>query len=160
MAQHGSQQYRGIPPARPFQGGGGARPPQPAARLDVSRIVFATIIDPRLYSDIAEEAAKGVAQGAGRDRNKPSQLRRFYDELLSLQERVGRDQSRFEEHRPFIQMLKAKVAYAQGRGKVDENFSVLLGRVVDQAQDAAAFKQARLFMEAFMAFYKVHGPRD
>jgi CRISPR-associated protein Csm2 len=125
----------------------------------VSRIAFGQI-SPKLYSDIAEEAAKAVGQSGGRDRNKPAQLRRFYDELLALQEKVGGDKSRFDQHEPFIQMLKAKVAYAQGRGKVDGNFASLLGRVVDQADDPDKLKQARLFMEAFMAYYKVHGPRD
>ena len=57
-------------------------------------------------------------------------------------------------------MLKAKVAYAKGRDKVDENYRSLLCRVIDQTVDVNRLRQARLFMEAFMAFYKVHGPRD
>jgi CRISPR-associated protein Csm2 len=57
-------------------------------------------------------------------------------------------------------MLKAKVAYAKGRDKVDENFEKLLRHVVDEIKDADTLKRAKLFMEAFMAFYKVHGPKD
>jgi CRISPR-associated protein Csm2 len=151
MAQHTLGQFRSSPRGS-SQGG-------ESQRLNVSPIVFGAI-DPKLYSDIAEETAKAVGQGGGRDRNKPSQLRRFYDELVALQDKVGRDKERFGQHQPFIQMLKAKVAYAQGRGKVDANFVSLLGRVVDQADDPDKLKQARLFMEAFMAFYKVHGPRE
>jgi CRISPR-associated protein Csm2 len=108
-------------------------------------------IEPNLYSDIAEDAAKIVAhQAANKDLNRPSQLRRFYDELIMLQEKVGSDPQKFREQQPFIQMLKAKVAYARGRQKVDDNFTSLLRQVVDQAKDANAFRQARLFMEAFM----------
>jgi CRISPR-associated protein Csm2 len=77
-----------------------------------------------------------------------------------LQDKVGSSRERFDEHNPFIQMLKAKVAYAEGREKVDNRYASLLRHVVDQAVDEHALKQARLFMEAFMAFYKVHGPRD
>jgi len=77
-----------------------------------------------------------------------------------LQGKVGSNGERFEQHQPFIQMLKAKVAYAEGRKKVDNRFATLLRRVVDQATDAATLKQARLFMEAFMAFYKAHGPTE
>ena len=111
-------------------------------------------------TDIAEATAKDVAKDCGRDQNKPSQLRRFYDELVMLQAKVGSKGERFEQHQPFIQMLKAKVAYAEGRKKVDNNFAALLRRVVDEARDAATLKQARLFREAFMAFYKVHGPKE
>lgn len=162
MQQHMSGQ-RGRPD-RPFHGGGGGRPPQQAPRTNVpiSRIIFSEKIDPKLFSDIAEAAALAVAgeQGWRNPRNKPSQLRRFYDELVALQGKVGSNPSQFKQHEPFIQMLKAKVAYAKGRDKVDEQFVSLLNRVIDQAMDPATLKQARLFMEAFMAFYKVHGPKE
>lgn len=130
-------------------------------QIDTSTIVFGEQIDPRLFSDIAEDCAKAVApQGRGNDVNKGTQLRRFYDELVMLQNKVGSSDERFRTHAPFIQMLKAKVAYAVGRRKVDANFERLLRRVIDQATDHARLAQAKLFMEAFMAFYKVHGPRD
>ena len=156
MAQHTSRGYSGG-----YQQGAGPRPrPEQVSEINISGIVFGRNIDPKLYSDIAEETAKAIARGAGRDGNKPSQLRRFYDELVALQDKVRRDYERFEQLRPFIQMLKAKVAYARGRNKVDQNFVLMLGRLVDQADDPDKLKQARLFMEAFMAFYKVHGPRE
>lgn len=132
---------------------------QTAPAIDVAPIRFGEKIDPRLYSDIAEQAAKAVA-GEHRQKNKPTQLRRFYDELVMLQEKVGSAEDRFEQQMPFIQMLKAKVAYAKGRDKVDENFERLLRKVVDEVKDPGTLKQAKLFMEAFMAFYKVHGPKD
>jgi CRISPR-associated protein Csm2 len=140
--------------------GGGHSARQPGSSqtpLEISRVSFGNI-DPKLYSDIAEQNARLV--GADTNKNKPSQLRRFYDELVMLQDKVGSSSERFDEQQPFIQMLKAKVAYAKGREKVDDNFALLLGRVVDESKDAGRLKQARLFMEAFMAFYKVARPRD
>lgn len=148
---------------RPFYGEGSGRlPPQPPRiNVPISRIVFAEEIDPKLYSDIAEESAIAVGENGRKNRiNKPSQLRRFYDELVALQGKVGSDQNKFKQHEPFIQMLKAKVAYAKGRSMVDDEFVELLKCVVDQASDCDKLKRARLFMEAFMAFYKVHGPRE
>jgi CRISPR-associated protein Csm2 len=130
-----------------------------ARAIEVAPIRFGEKIDPHLYSDIAEEAAKALG-ASPRHKNKPTQLRRFYDELVMLQEKVGSDKGRFEEQRPFIQMLKAKVAYAKGRDKVDENFEKLVRKVVDEVKDPETLKQAKLFMEAFMAFYKVYGPKD
>jgi CRISPR-associated protein Csm2 len=139
--------------------GHGNRPPGSSqAPPEISKVSFGNI-DPKLYSDIAEQNARLVAS-ADTNKNKPSQLRRFYDELVMLQHKVGSSGERFDEQQPFIQMLKAKVAYAKGREKVDDNFAFLLGRVVDESKDPGRLKQARLFMEAFMAFYKVARPRD
>lgn len=128
--------------------------------IDTSRIRFGQTIDPRLYSDIAEEAAREVAAAAGAKTNKASQLRRFYDELVQLHTRVGASDDRFAFQAPFIQMLKAKSAYAKARELTDENFDALLRHVVDEVCDVRTLGQAKLFMEAFMAFYKVYGPSE
>jgi CRISPR-associated protein Csm2 len=153
----------------PASGGRGNRAPhsqsgsndrEQRATLDVSAIKFGKEIDRTLYSDVAQKAAEDVSPGRRATKNKPTQLRRFYDELIMMQEKVGSDQFRFDQQVPFIQMLKAKVVYAKGREKVDENFEKLLRHVVDQVRDPDTLKQAKLFMEAFMAFYKVYGPRD
>jgi CRISPR-associated protein Csm2 len=162
-----------MPPNRhgQRQSGHGAKPPQvppggaaPSTSPVIAKIAFGETIDSKLYSDIAEQAAKWVAGDRRSERNvkdnKPSQLRRFYDELVMLQDKVRSDRQAFDRQEPFIQMLKAKVAYAEGREKVDGHFGELLRRVVDQAMNAEALRQARLFMEAFMAFYKIHGPKD
>lgn len=124
--------------------------------IDVSQIVFGQQPGAGLFSDIAESAAKTVANDA-KEKNKSSQLRRFYDEVVMWQEKVGKDDKRFAELEPYIRMLKAKVAYAKGRGHIDDNFETLVRHVVDQVKDAGTLRQAKLFMEAFMAFYKAHG---
>lgn len=136
----------------------GSRDPEPT--LDTSGIRFGAEISPTLYSDVAERAAQQVAERAGRDANKGTQLRRFYDEIVMLQGKVGTNADHFAAQHPYVQMLKAKVAYARGRQKVDANFDRLLRHVVDQIKDPATFAQAKLFMEAFMAFYKVCRPTD
>lgn len=128
--------------------------------LNTSSIRFTDPIPLTLYSDIAEETARSIAGGSQREVNKSSQLRRFYDELVMLQGKVGNSEERFAAQAPYIQMMKAKVAYAQGRNKVDANFDHLLRHVIDQARDCTSLARAKLFMEAFMAFYKIHGPRD
>lgn len=113
-------------------------------------------INPRLYSDIADSYAQRVANSGAREENKPSQLRRIYDELVLLQTRVGNNAERFEQMHPFIQMLKAKVAYAKGRKKVSSEFEGMLKTLIDQVTDVATLAQAKLFLEAFMAYYKVY----
>ncbi len=57
--------------------------------IDTSRIRFGDQIAPTLYSDVAEAAARSIADTSMRDANKGTQLRRFYDELVMLQGKVG-----------------------------------------------------------------------
>ncbi len=135
-------------------------------RDEMPRITLSTAdirlkdIPKTLFSDIAEEKARTVHEGRGRDNNKSTQLRKFYDELVMWFEKVqfqrtpAERQAKYDEVAPFIQMLVAKVAYAKGRGHVDDNFEKLFSHVVKEISDAATLKHAKLFMEAFMGFYK------
>ncbi len=127
-------------------------------RLDDVR--FGARPDAQLFAAIAESKAQKIADSSREDKknepNKSSQLRRFYDELVMWHEKVASSDEEFERLQPYIYMLKAKVAYAKGRRRVDGNFEALFSRVIDQCTDAATLRQAKLFMEAFMAFYKVH----
>ena len=117
---------------------------------------------PDLFDGTAEEAAKIVAD----EKTKPTQLRRFYDELLHWDEMVnggGRECAgdRLREQLPFIRMMNAKAAYANGRNLVGASFAELLRTCLAQVDDnPQALRHCRLFFEAFMGFYKRHGPRD
>lgn len=136
------------------------------ARDEAPRIPLSTAdvrlkdIPKTLFSDIAQEKARTIHDGKGRDNNKSTQLRKFYDELVMWFEKVhfertpAERQTKYDEVAPFIQMLVAKVAYAKGRGHVDDNFEKLFAHVVKEINDAATLKHAKLFMEAFMGFYK------
>lgn len=144
-----------------YRGGDDRSNRSPEPTINTARILFGEKLMPTLYSDVAEDCAKEVARRiGGRDVNTGTQLRRFYDELVMLQGKVGSSDERYDAQAPYIQMLKAKVAYAMGRNKVDVNFDRLLRHVIDQATDHKRLAQAKLFMEAFMAFYKVHEPKD
>src|SRR5690606_40391762 len=52
-------------------------------------------ISPNLFNTIAENAAKEVANSAS---NKPTQLRRFYDELCLWELRVAQEPAKFSEY--------------------------------------------------------------
>lgn len=119
-----------------------------------------------LFSRQADECAQAVAESGKRNRssvNKPTQLRRFYDELemrysqvFSLQSPEQRAQ-KLDEILPFIQMLIAKAAYAQGRGHIDATFNDLFSSLITQIDTVDDLRNAKLFMEAFMGFYRQHG---
>lgn len=129
--------------------------PEDVVNIELSGIRFGELLPPDLFSTYAEEAARAVS-GASREMNKASQLRRFYDELVMWQERVGTGDTKFAEHEPYIRMLKAKAAYAKGRKHVDANFRALFDHLIDHSTNAATLRQAKLFFEAFMAYYKIY----
>ena len=121
-------------------------------------------LNPDLFNGIAKNAAEEVARGGDRV-NKSTQLRKFYDEIVLWDNKVLRHPKKmhlekFDEYLPFIQMLNAKVAYAEGRKLVDPNFVSLLNTGLKQVKCPETLHTFKLFMEAFMGFYKQVRPKD
>jgi CRISPR-associated protein Csm2 len=115
-------------------------------------------LNPDLFDTVAHSAAKVI--GSNERGNKPAQIRQFYDELVMWEEKVRQNPAeRFPEFLPFIRMLNAKAAYAQGRGHVDENFVALIARCLQQVDSAQTLRNFKLFFEAFLGFYKLEGPK-
>ncbi|MBF0283838.1 MAG: type III-A CRISPR-associated protein Csm2 [Magnetococcales bacterium] len=128
-----------------------------APPLNVARIKFVPL-EADLFDGVAKQTAKTLSDNS--KSNKPTQLRRFYDEICLWAEKTDDDET-FRQSLPFIRMLNAKAAYALGRNKlVDQNFVTLMGHCLGQVNDAASLKLFKLFMEAVMGFYKELRPRD
>ena len=53
-------------------------------------------------------------------------------------------------------MLKAKVAYAKGRGHVDENFVNVFNEIIKQIDSPQTLRHAKLFFEAMLGFRKAN----
>ncbi len=90
-------------------------------------------------------------------KNMPTQLRRFYDELVMWNERAQTNTD-FKDIEPFVYMMKSKVAYAKGRENVDKTFQQFLNKLINQIKDKDTLNNAKLFMEAIMGFYKQYRP--
>ncbi len=139
----------------------------PLPTLDTSNIKLDNIGE-ELFNTIAKETAITIAKNPSRMVNKPTQLRRFYDEivmwenkasfLLANEEDEQKSVDKFGEMLPFIKMINAKTAYAQGRKLVDKNYVTLINHCLNQVTDIKTMKHFKLFMEAFMGFYKVERP--
>lgn len=155
MGEQSRYQQRGGPAgARGYGGGHGGRGQEDRGpAYDPSGIRLAKPIDPQLFNTIAHDAAKAVA-GADRFRNKSTQLRRFYDELVLWETRASQQPAKFDEFLPFILMINAKAAYAEGRKLVDRTFVNLLHHTLGKVKDADTLTTCKLFWEAFMGFYK------
>lgn len=158
---------------KPWQGGkpqhGGPRRSEISDEMAnlLKRVDFVNI-NSELYDAIAEQCSQEVARtGSMERRNKSSQLRRFYDEIVMWDQRIRQlkedERARVygSQYLPLIKMLNAKAAYAESRELVDRNFVELLRRGLSQLtpEHPAAFYNFKLFMEAFMGFYKLHGPK-
>ncbi len=116
-------------------------------------ISFHKPLDPELFNSKAQDAARAIAC-ADNQRNKSTQLRRFYDELMLWETRTTQQPERFQEYLPFIRMLNAKAAYAEGRKLVDRTFVDLFSHTLKEVQSAETLTTCRVFWEAFLGFYK------
>lgn len=114
-------------------------------------------LPPNIFDDIAQEAAEYISKD--KEKNKSTQIRRFYDELVMWHDKVysvpqDARQKKYEELAPFIKMLNAKVAYAFGRKLVDEAFGKLFDHCIKEVKDPKSLKYCKLFMEALIGFRK------
>ena len=112
-----------------------------------------------LFSEVAQETAGIIARDD--KKNKPTQLRRFYDEIIMWDTRINTQPTKekrdevFNESLPFIRMMNAKVAYAKGRDLVNDDYLNLLNHCLKEVNDPESMRHFKLFMEAFMGFYKL-----
>ena len=118
-------------------------------------------VDPMLFSKKAEDLALEINGESGKGRiNKRTQIRKFYDEVVRLSELARVRTGEWENILPMVHMLSAKAAYARGRNLVSEGFLKFIKGAVDQVERPEDLKVFSNFFEAFMGFYRLHGPRN
>ena len=117
-------------------------------------------INTDLFDGVAEQSAQEVSRAGGRNRNKPTQLRKFYDEVLRLESLMKDKPEEFEKNLPYLKMLNAKVAYAKARDLVTEEFRQMIKQGISQVDNPDSLKLFARFFEAFMGYYKFHFERE
>jgi CRISPR-associated protein Csm2 len=115
------------------------------------------IINPALFSTTAENWSKEVHERAGRDANKRTQLRKFYDEVLRLNTLLKNNPADWDNVLPFVNMLIAKAVYARGRNKVTQEFEKMLKDCIAQVQKREDMEVFANFFESFMGYYRQYG---
>ena len=120
------------------------------------------VIDPKLFSEHAENLAIGIAKEAERNRrvNRRTQVRKFYDEVLRLDSLAQSFPDDWDNILPYVHMLTAKAAYARGRDLVSEQFVSFIKDSIGQIKQTNDLKLFSDFFEAFMGFYRKHGPAN
>ena len=124
-------------------------------------------IRPELFSTEAEDFAKTLAKDSGQSNNKQAssnkqtQLRRFFDEVVRLNELASDKDAEWGVILPQVHMLVAKAAYANGRKKlVSDSFLDFIREAVGQVEEKRDLHVFTSFFEAVMGFYRLHGPRN
>jgi len=122
----------------------------------------AKIIDPELFSKKAEAFAMEIAQDNNnfRNANKRTQLRKFFDEIVSLNMQAKTNPDGWHGILPLVHMVTAKAAYASGRKLISDNFLKFIKESVEQVQSPEDLDIFASFFEAFIGFYRLHGPSN
>lgn len=113
---------------------------------------------PELFSKTAEDLAKNIsgADSSGR-LNRRTQLRKFYDEVLRLNMQSKANPSEWDNILPYVNMLIAKGAYAEGRKLVTGEFVRFMQNSIQQIEKPEDLDVFANLFEAFMGFYKKYG---
>ena len=117
-----------------------------------------------LFSKKAEDYAKVVAEKSTMTTNNPTQLRRFFDEIVTFDSRFKMAMSKtnskeereqaFKQQLPFIHMLIPKVRYAEARKLVTSDFTNVIKEAVDNIKEPDDIKVFTSFFEAFIGHFK------
>lgn len=105
-----------------------------------------------LFSTVAEGFAKELCHE--RNMNNSSQIRKFYDEVVRLNDKVKSRADSWYEVLPYINMILAKVTYARGRKLVNEVFVNMMKTCVGQVKEPQDMTVFANFFEAVIGFHK------
>lgn len=160
MAQQPYQQRNGQGGRGP---GGGGNPTEPKS-LPTPRPVIYFQPDGSLVPTLMDNQAEDLAQRLSQVTT--TQLRRFYDDVLTLRQRLaaeqrqGRDkESVFNDLRADFKMLKAKAVYANGRNPKTVPLPLLQFFIdhVAAVNSAREFEAFCKHFQAVVAFHKFYG---
>ena len=121
------------------------------------------LVDPQLFSKTAETLAKEIAEDSRniKNSNKRTQIRKFYDEIVRLAMLSKSRSGEWDHLLPLVHMITAKAAYANGRNKlISDNFLQFLRTSIEQIKKPEDLNIFSNFFEAFMGFYRLHGPKN
>jgi len=120
-------------------------------------------LDPELFDSTAEELAKSICKVYLQNRkriNAPTQIRKFYDEVVRFNGRLKSNPEEFDTLLPHIKMMNAKAAYAMGRDRISEEFKNFISESLKQIKDKDDFNAFAGLFEAFMGYYKFHTEKE
>lgn len=123
------------------------------------------LVNPLLFSEVAHKYAEMIYE-EGKEgkryskKNNISQLRRFYDTILNLdntlQSMEGDINENFKKLLPYLKMLKPLAYYSLGREHITKLFKDFIETCLNNVHDYKDFKVLKTFFEAFMGYYRYY----
>lgn len=98
----------------------------------------------------SEKIAKDLQ--VGKDLNKSSQLRKYYDFVVRIKDRLKYNTFSFKELLPEINRLNGYVTYAEGRKKVSKYFVNFISKNTQSIKTQEDFKAFATHFEAIIAY--------
>ncbi len=128
------------------------------------------VVNPLAFSELAQGLAKAIHEDGlnrrGRpEKNKSSQLRKYYDVIFNLNQRAKMEKADWNAILAQLHRQLALVHYAKGRDLVTKSFVEMMEeliKAVDQSpeQGKKDLEVVTNFLEAFMAYYKECRPKN
>lgn len=113
--------------------------------------------DDELLNKTAQKWANDI--GAGRGGVQNTQIRKFFDQVLELNNKAKHSDDFEGEVLPFVKMLNSKVAYASSRnsagGKlINKTFVDMMNSCINQVNSKESLAVFKLFFESVIGFHK------
>jgi len=120
-----------------------------------------TIINKKLFSEEAKKIADilNLSKKDDKNKNKPTQIRKFYDEILKYKTLI-KDENDFKKYHAYINMLIPKAAYSKGRNLVTQEFTEFIKYSLSLINDYKDFIVFVNLFESIIAYYKELNPKE
>jgi len=117
------------------------------------------LVNTTLFSEIAFKYSE-IISSKDKKKNKRSQLRKFYDEVLFFYDRLKGEKDKFQQFLPYIKLIRAKLYYSVGRKHITDEFRTMVESCLNQVETWDDFEVFKNFFEAFMGYYRYHRKDD
>jgi len=118
-------------------------------------------LDYKKDGELLNKTAKQYAEkiGAGRGGVQNTQIRKFFDQVLELNQKAKHTDDFQGEILPFVKMLNSKVAYAStrkgaGGNIINKSFVEMMNNCINQIDSKKKLEVFKLFFEAVIGFHK------
>jgi CRISPR-associated protein Csm2 len=118
------------------------------------------------FANVIAKEAENVAENINKEKienkkfNKNTQIRKFYDEMVRLQQQTNENGIDFEKIKPAVYMVVSKCAYARGRELVGPYFYEFIKKNIQAIVKEEDMNKCILFMEAVIGYYRMLNPKE
>lgn len=120
--------------------------------LPQGHLISSYSVDGSIDKNLIGEKSKQLAEILSRDLNY-TQIRGFYEECQGYMDLS------FEDMMVNLALLKAKIAYAKGRGVISESFYGFMNNRIDNIRSEKDVKYFMMHFQAVLSYFKFYKPK-